>query len=536
MKNILRLDLIIPKLLQAQAHKYASGKSLYWCRIHTNETVDVPYRDYACPSSTKEMDLLLKRLRIFSSPFLVRHVLGKNMEVIRMKKPAFLIILVALLIFTGISAFALSSTARAATTVTITVNSASNGSVGSGFAGFSYEKDRVGAGMFTTNNTNLVNLFRLLGPSVLRVGGNLVDIVNWNAKGAGGSATQIAPADVTKLAAFLQATNWKVLYGINLKTNTATNAASEAQFAAQALGSHLLAFEIGNEPDFYTTESAYESSYNSYIHAIKARVPNAVFDGPGASDRYPSWATTFAAHEKNNSLAILSTHMYIGSNSNATIASMLNSNTSGKLPNGEATLGNAKSANGIPQWRMTEANSYFKGGTAGVSNVEAASLWSLDFMYGIASHNGSGVNFHGGTSTQFKLNYSPITFSGLKATGVQGVYYGELLWELAGTGSLHAASVSGSSSTKAWGIGKNVIVNNKGSAAITATITLSSSATKASEYVLTAPSLASTAITIAGSGVNASAAFSPKPQSVGVSGNKVVISIPAGSAALVIAQ
>ena len=29
---------------------------------------------------------------------------------------------------------------------------------------------------------------------------------------------------------------------------------------------------------------------------------------------------------------------------------------------------------------MTETNSYFHGGAAGVSNVQAASLWSLDFM------------------------------------------------------------------------------------------------------------------------------------------------------------
>jgi hypothetical protein len=428
------------------------------------------------------------------------------------------------------------STPITGTPVTVLVNSASNGNVGTGFAGFSYEKDRVGAGMFDVQDTNLVNLFKLLGPSVLRLGGNLVDIVNWNASGSGGSASEIAPSDVTKLAAFIQATGWKVLYGINLKTNTPANAASEAQFAAQALGSNLLAFEIGNEPDFYMSESAYESSFNSYVSAIKAKVPNAVFDGPGGSDHNPGWATTFAAHEKNNSLVMLATHMYIGDKTTATISGMLGSNASGKLPNGESTLGSAKSANGIPQWRMTEANSYFHGGAAGVSNVEAASLWSLDFMYGIASHNGDGVNFHGGTSTQFTLNYSPIAFSGLNPTGVQGVYYGELLWEMAGTGSLHAASVSGGSSITAWGIGNNVVVNNKGTSAIAATITLPSSASSASEYILTAPSLSSTAITIAGSGVSASGAFSPTQQPVSVSGNKVVISVPAGSAALVVTQ
>jgi hypothetical protein len=419
--------------------------------------------------------------------------------------------------------------------VTVSVNPAVIGRVDSGFAGFSYEKDRVGAGMFDANNTNLVGLFRLLGPSVLRLGGNLVDIVNWNAKGPGGSARSIAPSDVTKLAAFLRATGWKAIYGINLKTNTPANAASEAQFTAQALGSSLVAFEIGNEPNFYRTESAYESSYNSYASAIRAKVPGAVFDGPGQGDS-TSWVSTFAPHEKNNGLKILSTHIYIGKNTSGTIAGMLASNSSGRLPNAETAMDAAQSANGIAQWRMTEANSYFHGGTAGVSDVAAASLWSLDFMAGVASHHGGGVNFHGGTSTQFPLHYSPIAFSGLKPTGVQGVYYGELLWALGGAGAYHAAAVSGGSGVTAWGIGNNVVVNNKGTSAITATVTLPSTAAKASEYVLTAPSLASTAITIAGSAVSASAAFTPTPQSANVSGNKVVINVPPGSAELVVTQ
>ncbi|HLZ56993.1 MAG TPA: malectin domain-containing carbohydrate-binding protein [Ktedonosporobacter sp.] len=422
------------------------------------------------------------------------------------------------------------------TPVTIMVNTASNGNAGTDFAGFSYEKDRVGAGMFDVNNTNLVNLFRRLGPSSLRLGGNLVDIVNWNANGAGGSASEIAPADVTKLAGFLQATGWKALYGINLKTNNPANAASEAKFVSQALGSSLQAFEIGNEPDFYTSESGYESSFNSYVSAIKAVVPNAAFDGPGGSDHHPDWATIFGPHEKNNSLVMLATHMYIGDKTTATISGMLASNASGKLPNGESTLGSAKSASGVPLWRMTEANSYFHGGAAGVSNVQAAGLWSLDFMYGVASNNGDGVNFHGGTSTQFTLNYSPITFNGLTPTGVQGVYYGELLWELAGTGSLHAASVSGGSSVSAWGIGNNAIVNNKGTTTIKATITLPASATSATVYIMTAPSLSSTAITINGSSVSANGAFTPSTMSASVSGNQVVIGVPAGSAALVVTQ
>jgi hypothetical protein len=430
----------------------------------------------------------------------------------------------------GSSAFAASN---AASPVTVSVNSASAGTVSPGFAGFSYEKDRIGAGMFDAKDTNLVNLFKLLGPSVLRVGGNLVDIVNWSSNGAGGSANAIAPPDVTKFAAFVKATGWKVLYGINLKTNTAANAASEAQFAAQALGNDLLAFEIGNEPNFYKTEAAYQSSYASYVAAIKAKVPGAVFDGPGEGDKV-DWDSGFASAEKANSLAILANHLYIGSNTSGTISGMLASTASGRLPSTFATNEKAQKANGIPQWRMTETNSYYHGGTAGVSDVEAASLWSLNYMYDVAVAGGAGVNFHGGTSTQFPLNYTPIVYSGLNPTGVQGVYYGELLWVLGGTGALHSASVSGGSGVTAWGVGNNVFVNNEGSSAISATINLAGTASTAKEYVLTAPSLSAKAVTIAGSAVSVSGAFSPAPTPVPVGSRKVTVSVPAGSAALVV--
>ncbi|MBV9257983.1 MAG: hypothetical protein JO215_08195, partial [Ktedonobacteraceae bacterium] len=77
-------------------------------------------------------------------------------------------------------------------------------------------------------------------------------------------------------------------------------------------------------------------------------------------------------------------------------------------------------------------------------------------------------------------------------------------------------------------------VNNKSTSALAATITLPSSASSAHVYILTAPSLTSTAITIAGSNVSGSGVFSPSPQSVSVSGNKVAVNVPADSAALVV--
>jgi hypothetical protein len=228
-------------------------------------------------------------------------------------------------------------------------------------------------------------------------------------------------------------------------------------------------------------------------------------------------------------------HTYISENTSASISGMLASTApGGGLARQWSAIAAAKAAGGIGQWRMTEANSYSHGGAAGVSDVQAAALWALDFMYGIASHDGAGVNFHGGTSTQFPLHYSPIVFDGLTPTGVQAVYYAELLWSLAGTGTLHAATVSGASGVSAWGIGNNVVVNNKSAAALTVTVRLAAPATKVDGYPLTAPSLTSKAITLAGSGVTASASFHPAPRQLAVSGATVTVAVPPGSAVLLV--
>jgi hypothetical protein len=418
-------------------------------------------------------------------------------------------------------------------TATVEVDKAASGHVERGFAGFSYEKDRIGAGLFDAKDTDLVRLFRRLGPSVLRLGGNLGDQVNWNGAGKGGSDKEVAPADVAGLARFAKATGWRVIYGINLKTNTADNAADEAQYAAKALGGSLIAFEIGNEPNVYATETAYEQKFEEYTKAIRSKVPGAVFDGPGEADS-SAWASAFAQREKDNGLQLLSTHLYIGSNTNASIPALLASNASGRLPNNEKAMQQAATANSVPKWRVTESNSYFHGGAKGVSDVQAAALWSLDYMHGIAANHGDGVNFHGGTSSQFPLTYSPIVFDGLKPTGVQAIYYGQLLWTLAGPGDLHAATVAGAANVTAWGIGKNVFVNNTGADPVHVTVKLAATAHKAEEYLLTAPALDSKAITVAGADVAKNGQFAPKPKYPAVHDNTVTIDIPAGSAALLV--
>ena len=59
------------------------------------------------------------------------------------------------------------------------------GTIGPGFVGLSYEKSHLEDNYFRGDNAALVAMFQLLGPSILRVGGNSVDESVWQAFDAG---------------------------------------------------------------------------------------------------------------------------------------------------------------------------------------------------------------------------------------------------------------------------------------------------------------------------------------------------------------
>src|SRR5689334_7511424 len=115
-----------------------------------------------------------------------------------------------------------------------------------GMAGLSYEKAGLAQTLFDAANAPLVTLFRRLGPSVLRVGGNSVETTPWNPSGAGLTPGTVSPPDLARLAGFLRAADWKLIYGIALANKTPADAAAEAAAAATAFGDRLLGFEIGN--------------------------------------------------------------------------------------------------------------------------------------------------------------------------------------------------------------------------------------------------------------------------------------------------
>jgi hypothetical protein len=124
----------------------------------------------------------------------------------------------------------------------------------------------------------------LLGESgVIRIGGNTSERTVWRAAGepAAAESLVITPVSVDRLAAALRILGWKLIYGLNLARGAPEAAAEEAAYVARAVGSNLLAFQIGNEPDGFGRwtavrpktydAAAYLSEWHAFHAAVRAR-------------------------------------------------------------------------------------------------------------------------------------------------------------------------------------------------------------------------------------------------------------------------
>src|SRR5580704_4186978 len=93
------------------------------------------------------------------------------------------------------------------------------GHVGAGFLGFSFEKTHMTDNFFTGTNAPLIAIFKLLGPGVVRIGANDVDRTTWQANAMPVSGPPfphvVGSVEVDGLAAFLTATGWKAIYGVD---------------------------------------------------------------------------------------------------------------------------------------------------------------------------------------------------------------------------------------------------------------------------------------------------------------------------------
>ncbi|WP_143762894.1 glycosyl hydrolase family 79 C-terminal domain-containing protein [Ramlibacter tataouinensis] len=341
------------------------------------------------------------------------------------------------------------------------------------FTGLSYEKNKLAQPLFTGSNTALIQLFRLLGPGVLRIGANAVDRSSWN--GAVSGLTPILPAHVDALADFLQATQWQLIYGVNMARNTTASAADEAAYVFGRLGSSLLAWEIGNEPDLYRRNEYrpddwsypdFRSEWRELRSAMSAVSPGVAFSGPAVAFDIRRFTLPFARDEGDN-VSLLTHHYYRADRNDpaSTLALLLRPDP--VLLNELAVLVSGASQAGIEQGvRLAEANSFFNGGVANVSNAFGTALWVMDFMFNCAVAGCTGVNMHGGGSGP---GYTPIADRNGVVVEARPEFYGMLMFSQAAQGLPMRGLVVAPSAVinvSAWGVqradgGRNLILINK---------------------------------------------------------------------------
>lgn len=443
--------------------------------------------------------------------------------------------------------------------VQVTVTATSAGQIGPGFAGLSYEKSALSQSFFTPANGALIALLQQLGPSLLRVGGNSVDRTVWTPQGAGGTAGQIAPADIDALTAFVKAAGWQCLYGVNLGgaatgATTPALAAAEVAYAAQQFGPSLIGIEIGNECDLYGKPGSYFAGnwslpqfvalWQQYRAAIVAAVPGVVITGPASAGSESKWTVPFGHQVTDNQINLLTQHYYRANGQLHTSTTEFLITPDGGLVQDLATLDQGATGIGVP-FRMSECNSFYNGGASGVSDSYASALWVLDYLFNCALGGAAGVNFHGGGNGS---GYTPIANSGPTVTGVRPEYYGILLFTLAGQGTLYATQIAiGSLNATAYSVkttsGINLVIVNKDvTQNLDVTIDLPQAVGSAQLTLLTqqsgadpVPVLAATSgVTLQGGTVGADGSFAPQPAyTLQTDSRKLGCHVPALSAVLI---
>jgi hypothetical protein len=290
-----------------------------------------------------------------------------------------------------------------------------------GAVGLSIEAKELATEDLSTGHTPLVPFMRLLGPGVLRIGGVSLDSSWWTSSDEPAptwATSVVAPVDLSRLRDLLAATGWRAILGVNLGHFEPARAASEAQVAEQILGSHLLGFEIGNEPNDYATSQVglrpgtynagnYLEELAAYSAAMQAAVPRTRLYGPDLGRlSLQTWLAPIASAKSAPFVSIdvhyYPTHYSIPSATckGTPLPTAVELLSPGVREQENAVLQTLVAAGQLAhrETRLSETNDTsscdLPGGPA-TSPVFASALWSLDWALRAASAGVAGLNFHG---------------------------------------------------------------------------------------------------------------------------------------------
>ncbi len=453
--------------------------------------------------------------------------------------------------------------ARAAPTpggaLTVSFTGAAGPPVPARFLGLSFEAQSIPDLARLATEGDLPVLLRSLGSSVLRLGGVTADSeAAFAGPGAAVPAwaqTTISTSDLQGVATLARESDARVLLTLGLAHDDPQAAAAEAAAAQRALGTSLLALEIGNEPDAYGrhglrplpwTFAQYAPEIEAYRSAIAAAAPGLALAGPDTTGA--SFAAWGPPEGRTLHPTLLTAHRYplvCSAVPAPSIDGLLSAATRAReLTQLRSDAAIARAAH-IPL-RIDETNSVSCGGRAGVSDTFASALWAVQLITEAMQLGITGVNFH-------DLPASCAGYSALCATDPAALAAGHLVaapeWYallltrgLTGERPLATTLQPSSAAVVAAAFGGRgtarvvLVDSDAGGRARAVRLVVGGAYTRASVVTLTAPSLAATTgVRLGGRAVNAAGELLGPLQrtSVRSAHGSIVLALAPASAAVV---
>ncbi|HZZ26973.1 MAG TPA: glycosyl hydrolase family 79 C-terminal domain-containing protein [Pirellulales bacterium] len=466
------------------------------------------------------------------------------------------------------------------------------------YNGLSYELAQLSnPNFFSGANKELIALFRLLSPQgILRLGGNSSEFCWFKADAstlapgivpAGGPVAenwmpnklfQINPEAVDRLAGFLHASGWQVIYGLNLGHSSPERAVKEAEYVAHAVGDKLLYFQIGNEPDFYHNANNktrppnwsfadYLTEWTAFADAVTARVPDARFGGPdvGSSSNWINQFLAGAAKNLGSRLMAVTGHYYAeGPPDDPKVTTKRLLHTDSNIAKRTQLIAEAAAKDHVV-YRMTEGNSCYRGGKPGMSDAFASALWAGDYMLALATAGCAGVNLHGGSREFLRASlgdhmpgelvskagsaakggyYTPIDGEVASGFSARPIFYGMFLANQLAGGNTHAVTLNGldGANVTAYAVEKDgklrIAVFNKDETRNVQLALRGIPSQQATVWRLVAPALDSTSdVTLCGSGMSAAGWTPSAPENLSsAAAEGLSLNLPHASAALILLE
>jgi hypothetical protein len=399
-------------------------------------------------------------------------------------------------------------------------------STAQGFLGIATELNTIPtlAGPAVDPDTPFVHLLQSLSsgaPVLLRLGGNSGDDSWWPIPGMKNlpNLYRLTPRWGADARALLTALGGRAILGLNLEAGSRVASAEVTDFD-RYVGANLIdAFELGNEPEFYSwtqvgqsgrshdPTAAYDKRF-AYYGKVFSRIDSALGGAPlagpgtGSTNWLPRLGTVLSDMPH---LKVATVHSYPMKNCSILARLSVSDFFARTSIEGlaEAVHGEVKAAaaHGEPL-RVDEINGVTCGGKAGFSDSFAEALWALNVLPALWQAGVQGVNFQtidGG----YSRNYNQVITAKHSASGwsvsVQPEYYGLLTFANAAPAGSRLLRISNPGlahfyqfAVRAPDGSERVVLTNVGPVARTIGVTASGARGSGSLSVLSAKSLSAT--------------------------------------------